>query len=269
MVSLHVRQYKKRRNSMKKVLSVVAVTGLVAASTAAFGGSIVNSKHNLTTTGTTSFGGGTSTQICVYCHAPHNAVMSRPLWNRINPAGNTFTLYSGLNMQNVSFKSGFTADSTSLFCMSCHDGVTKLNAIHNAGAIDGGDVNGATGAHSATVNAKNTFASSAITAKNTNLGGYDLTKTHPINFPVSTVDGQSDLNVGTGSTMGPGQAALGGAYSFTVKFPLFKTSDSRGGANSTRMLECGSCHAVHDSTNSPFLRDTMNGSQLCLGCHNK
>lgn len=257
---------------MKKVLSLVAVTGLVAASTAAFGGSIVNSKHNLSATGTSAYsgaGGATSTQICIYCHAPHNALLSRPLWNRTNPGGGGFTLYSGLNMQNVSFKSGFTADSTSLFCMSCHDGVTNLNAVHNAGAIDGNGTiaaDGSRGAKTAT-----TFATGTITSAATNLGGTagDLTRTHPINFPVSTVDGQSDLNVGSLSYMGPGQTSLGGSYTFGVKFPLFKTADSRGGAYSNRMLECGSCHAVHDSTFSPFLRDTMGGSQLCLGCHNK
>ena len=119
---------------MKKVLSLVAVTGLVAASTAAFGASIVNSKHNLSSNGTSTYA-GTSTQICVYCHAPHNAALSLPLWNRTNPT-TAFTLYSGLNMQNVSFKSSFTADSTSLFCMSCHDGNTAMNAVHNAGVIE-------------------------------------------------------------------------------------------------------------------------------------
>ncbi|MBM4032162.1 MAG: cytochrome c3 family protein [Planctomycetes bacterium] len=34
-------------------------------------------------------------------------------------------------------------------------------------------------------------------------------------------------------------------------------------------VECASCHDVHDSTNTPFLRMSNSGSALCLDCHNK
>jgi predicted CXXCH cytochrome family protein len=64
----------------------------------------------------------------------------------------------------------------------------------------------------------------------------------------------------------------GGGATTNSTFPLYKTVADAGmiGTRGTsRSLECGSCHAVHDSANSPFLRYTMAGSQLCLGCHNK
>ena len=122
---------------MRKVLALVAAAGLIAAASTAFGASIVNSKHDLSNGSTVgdvavNYNLGTSTQICIYCHAPHNANLSLPLWNRSNPAGAGFTLYSGVNMTNVSFKTGFTNDSTSLFCMSCHDGVTSIAQEYNA-----------------------------------------------------------------------------------------------------------------------------------------
>jgi predicted CXXCH cytochrome family protein len=103
------------------------------------------------------------------------------------------------------------------------------------------------------------------------LGGTNLSKTHPINFPVRTDDFQTDLNTGGNTAhMGPGVTS---GYDWTTKpvlFPLFKTTDANAARSTTnRSLECGSCHAVHDSTNSPFLRDTIAGSKLCLGCHNK
>jgi len=253
---------------MKKVVSLLAVAGIIAAASAAMGATIVGSKHDLSGTahGNVAYN-GTSTQICVYCHAPHNANLSLPLWNRNNPAGNLFTLYSGINMANVSFKTGFTSDSTSLFCMSCHDGVTTMDAVHNAGATDGTGVVG--NVHTAT---SGVYGTSAISGA-ANLTR-DLRKTHPINFPVGTTDTQGDLNVGTGSTMGPGQAALNAqGYTMGKTFPLFKTTADAGmsanRATTNRSLECGSCHAVHDSAFKPFLRDTMAGSQLCLGCHNK
>ena len=249
---------------MKKVLALVAAIGLISAASAAFGKTIVGSKHDLSPTGKGGqlYNAKTSTQICVYCHAPHNANLSLPLWNRTNPSGASYTLYSGINMQNVSFKKGLTSDSTSLFCMSCHDSATNLNQVYNAGVIE-------SPANSTIYNtyARNDishFTEGNITGPASLGASKDLSKTHPINFPVSTVDGQSDLNVGANAYMGPKAGTNG------QTFPLFKTTNG-GGARDTanRSLECGSCHAVHDSQNSPFLRDTMNQSQLCLGCHNK
>src|SRR5512138_947058 len=106
---------------MKKALSLVVAAGIIAAASASFAG-IVGSKHDLSTAGLgddnlLNKSAGSSSQICIYCHAPHNAAKSLPLWNRNNPVGTSFTLYSGVNMQNKSFSTGFTDDSTSLFCM--------------------------------------------------------------------------------------------------------------------------------------------------------
>jgi len=254
---------------MKKVLAFIVAAGILATTSFTSAATIVGSKHDLAASGTAAQSGtGSSTQICVYCHAPHNSNFSLPLWNRVNPEGSLFTLYSGVGMSNVSFKTGFTADSTSLFCMSCHDGVTAIGAVYNAGAIAGfgGSVVGAI--HTAPAN---TFSSqgAALPAGPTSLS-QNLSKTHPVNFPV-TQNPTGDLNLGNTATnlMGPGTPNAKIAV-FTVTFPLFRSSNG-GGVRDTgnRSLECGSCHAVHDSANSPFLRDTMTNSMLCLGCHNK
>ncbi len=260
---------------MKKVLALVAAAGIMSVATLASATTIVGSPHDMTLRGATG-----STQICVYCHAPHNAIQSLPLWNRINPAGSAFTLYSGLNMSNVSFKSGFTADSTSLFCMSCHDGQTSISAIHNAGRVDGGTVQG-----NATHINTGAFSNGPI-ANSTNIAGNltrDLSKTHPINFPVVS-NATGDLNTPslTSGTMGPMNATTAGTAmmlgisgteptAITATFPLFKTTDPLNPLRATvnRSLECGSCHAVHDYKFVPFLRTTLGGSALCLGCHNK
>lgn len=243
---------------MKKVLVLAAVAGLMTA-TAAFGGSIVQSKHNLTSTGTGTTAGNTAvtSQICVYCHAPHNGTGQLPLWNRNNPAGGGFTLYSGVNMQSRQFATGFSTDSTSLFCMSCHDGAGLGSRVHNSGAII------RTGAAAGT--AGRPLYNGAMDANT--IFGTDLTATHPINFPVPTSNNsQADLWL---SPINGGQGYMGGNTNVAFDFPLFKASGGRGGPSGNRALECGSCHAVHDSTNSPFLRYTMEGSKLCLGCHNK
>lgn len=253
---------------MKKALSLVAAASIIAAASASVAG-IVGSKHDLSNTGTATLENrvaGGSTQICIYCHAPHNAAQSLPLWNRDNPVGSLFKLYSGVNMENVSFSSGFSSDSTSLFCMSCHDGTTNMNDVHNAGLIAGATTG--TGVHDALgpVSAYRDPRTGELTSgtigelKNAAIGGKNLTKTHPINFEVTMNAFQSDLYVGSGGSMGNAGHT----------FPLFKVSDpNRVSAASNRFLECGSCHAVHDQTISPFLRYGMDGSELCLGCHNK
>ncbi len=250
---------------MKKVLSLVVAAGIIATAAASFGKSIKGSKHDLSAIAANNItlaGGvqGSSTQICIYCHAPHNAAKSLPLWNRTNTAGSSFTLYSGLNMANISFRRGFTEDSTSLFCMSCHDGLTSMADVHNAGVIAGA---GGT-AIDAGVDSRRTALTNVLTAgnigdtKNAALGSYNLSKTHPINFEVSEVDTQNDLHTGTAT----------GKMGNLNQFPLFKAS-APDRTTSERYLECGSCHAVHDPAISPFLRMGMDKSDLCLACHNK
>lgn len=236
---------------MRKVLALVVAAGLMATATSAMAG-IAGSKHDISATLGTP--GTNTTQICVYCHAPHGALTMNPLWNRNNPGGAGFTLYSGVNMASVSNSSGFTSDSTSLFCMSCHDGNTAMSAVHNSGALIKNAASGGAGdAGLALVGGKITKAGPLL--------GTDLRGTHPVNFIVAASDTQNDLWVAGGTTtMG------GGAGTTATTFPLFKLKGDRA---TSRSLECGSCHAVHDTTVSPFLRYTMSGSKLCLGCHNK
>ena len=251
---------------MKKYVALLAAAGLMAAATAAFGASIVNSKHDLSNGSlvggnASAYTMGSSTQICIYCHAPHYALESLPLWNRTNPSGAGFTLYSGLNMENVSFKTGLTSDSTSLFCMSCHDGVTGIQAVFNAGVIDGNTSDKNHGFAAGTFTRGGGTGGALAGANSGNLTK-DLSKTHPINFVVAETNTQTDLWPGTGPEMS------GSTYG--TKFPLFKSTHANADrTTANRSLECGSCHAVHDSAYQPFLRDTMGKSRLCLGCHNK
>jgi predicted CXXCH cytochrome family protein len=92
-------------------------------------GDVRNSRHDLTIgspgPSNPSLLGGTES--CIYCHAPHslNDPSQKPLWNRTDPVTTNFTMY------------GTTIDGTvtdpqpntpSLHCLSCHDGVTAVDA---------------------------------------------------------------------------------------------------------------------------------------------
>jgi len=244
----------------KKVLALVAAAGIIAAASTAFAAkSIVGTKHDLSFDSGNGLTLGSNTQICIYCHTPHTAVKANVLWNR-SDSGQTFTLYSGVGMENVSYKTGLTADSTSLFCMSCHDGATDMSAS----SVQHGTKTGLT------TGVVTSTAALSKSLKNGLGAGTDgnLSRTHPINFPVGATNSQADLWVGSGAYMGNGASGTAATtITGTKGFPLFRSA--RDIAGQTRTLECGSCHAVHDSENKPFLRYTMDKSTLCLGCHNK
>ncbi|RII29153.1 MAG: cytochrome C [Geobacter sp.] len=238
---------------MKKVLATIAVVSLMAAATTVSAMSIVGTKHDLSsTTGGGTYKGST-TQICVFCHTPHNAVGVNgsfyPLWNRSNPAASGFKLYSSGGMQNGYLtngqggaSTGFTADSVSLYCMSCHDGATTLGAVKNPPLDSPASIT--------TISGTNTITSSA----NLNDASNSLMNDHPVNFNLTN---GADPAIGTVTTNTVGTASI------TNKLPLYKSQ--RGNTS----LECASCHAVHDNAEGMFLRTTMNGSLLCLGCHIK
>ena len=74
------------------VMAVLAAVALIGAGIAMAG--ISNTKHNLSNsaTPTRTFYSTSTNEICVFCHTPHNASGTQPLWNRtVNNLG--FTVY--------------------------------------------------------------------------------------------------------------------------------------------------------------------------------
>ncbi len=104
---------------MKKLFMLCMVFGLVAGlSTGAFA-AISGGSHDLSDN---SLG---TDQICIFCHTPHNGDSAAPLWNRGAASGQgSFTLYDGTTSASVT--------GTSILCLSCHDGVTNLDAFGGA-----------------------------------------------------------------------------------------------------------------------------------------
>lgn len=233
---------------MKKVLSsLVAVAGLVVATTAM--ATIVGTPHDLSKNGTSAYKADNTTQVCVFCHTPHNSAVTRALWNRVNPTG-TFSIYtSGANVDNTTWFVGgvktLPASSPSLLCMSCHDGTTKMNAL----AVPPIAAAGGSGGHPALTGG----ATNAISG-NANLGGSGLTNDHPISMIYNTVVAEALDAVTGAATL---RAAVGGKVN--GKLPLARNES----------LECNTCHNVHDYTFPPFLRMSNDNSALCVECHIK
>jgi predicted CXXCH cytochrome family protein len=239
---------------MKKLVAVTIAVTLGLASTSAMAG-IKDTKHDLSVGSANMVGGGStiaggSNQICIYCHTPHNAVPAIPLWNRTAASNTGYSFYSSPSMKlHQGAKSAFESTSTSLQCMSCHNGVDGLGA----GIVNkGGEPAAALTGHNGTSN----INGDVIAAGNAKLGK-DLSNDHPVN--IQMINGTAGLN----STSASNQIKGSGATALTTALPLFK------GSAGDNYIECGSCHSVHDNSHSKFLRTSNKGSVLCLACHAK
>lgn len=209
---------------MKRTLLLVAAAILVVAPAY---GQVASTPHNLSTTLSEPNG-----QVCVFCHTPHNADPSVPLWNHTLSTA-SYTAYDSPTMDAVDNGGWSGSDgNVSALCMSCHDGTIAVGSLVNPGPL------GPPGDTTSTIDLINA---------NANLGT-DLTNDHPVAFTydatLQTADGE--LNDPAGLT---GAVRLFGA-----------------GAD---QVECASCHDPHDNTNVPFLVTSNSGSALCTTCHVK
>jgi hypothetical protein len=176
--------------------AVVLGTSLVASSVfaAASAGSIVNTRHNLGSTGAGPNHTGGTGEICIFCHTPHGGDTSAPvpLWNKVLTDPLNFKTYDELGTSTLDAAVG-TVGSVSLACLTCHDGTQAIDNIINApgsGGFDptGGGTNGLNWSWAAT---DGTLDSNGIFQNSVDGGGSnnniweigtDLTNDHPVSM---------------------------------------------------------------------------------------
>jgi len=208
-------------------------------------------------------------RVCIFCHAPHNtyrlspanggpgagvgsgpqapdAFDYLPLWNH-ELTGNyaSYSMYqNGPGAPQIGAKAsqaiqnGMIPGSTSLLCLSCHDGSVAVNSYGNASQPVASRSSGG-----------GTIGAGYVIGKDNYLGNH-----HPIGFSYDAAQAvDTELRVAATATMG----AAG-----TVADHLY------GAANA---MECGTCHAVHNkgNTGESLLWRSDASSRLCLTCHDK
>ena len=113
-------------------VSIVLVLGcgLLLAASSLRADSIVNSKHNLAISGPGDIKAVTETEICIFCHTPHQKTGEAPLWNHRMPVQH-YTPYksSTLKATDVNQPTG-----ASKLCLSCHDGTVALGMVSSRSA---------------------------------------------------------------------------------------------------------------------------------------
>ena len=97
---------------------------------AAMAGSVANTPHNLSVSGPGPIKSPTETQICIFCHTPHNADPRAPLWNRNMDAATTYRTYESSTLHAYS-GAGPQPDGSSKLCLSCHDGTIALGQVRS------------------------------------------------------------------------------------------------------------------------------------------
>lgn len=227
---------------MKALLVALLAAGTLSA------GSIVNTKHDLSSTSTSGGVKVNTTQVCVFCHAPHNAAVAAsaviPLWNKTTTAS-VFTMYNQANVANNSLTGTVDATPTgaSMACFTCHDGTLAVGALITVPY----DLRSpATLTYTGTVVAPANGVDATGKIIGINKLGTNLTQDHPISI---TYNETLDTGLKAATTLAG------------VKlFPSNVTGSK---------VQCASCHQVHDSTITPFLRVTPAGSAICLACHLK
>lgn len=213
---------------------------LVTLSGGALAVGIADTKHNLSTTGTGTIKSTDQTEICVFCHTPHDAIKNDniPLWNHTLSATTTYGVYTSPTFDGTAEELGgkdATNAAVSNLCLSCHDGSVAVNSMNNP----------------SNANPTTTMAGGVtmIPAGATNLGSASdaLKNDHPVNFTYDTALATAD-----GGLVAP--TSLTGVKLFSSK------------------VQCASCHDPHtsvDPSGKAFLRVSMTGSTLCFACHNK
>ena len=86
--------------------------------------SVVNTVHNLSVSGPGSIRAASETEVCIFCHTPHDSRPESPLWNRQDP-GVTYVLYNSSTVQAMTGQ----PDGSSVLCLSCHDGTIALGNV--------------------------------------------------------------------------------------------------------------------------------------------
>jgi predicted CXXCH cytochrome family protein len=224
---------------------------------------VSTTKHNLSISGPGTVKASSESQICIFCHTPHNAAPNSPLWNR-RSTGSVFTPYSS----TTAIATPGQPTGASILCLSCHDGTIALGEILSSSTA----ISMAGGVSTMPVGAGRL--------------GTDLSDDHPISFNYTAA-----LASQRGELVNP--STLTGAVKLDRNGQLQCTSchnphdDTNGKflvmAN-TRSALCQSCHvknfwlqSSHSTSNAtwsgvapdPWPNSTLTtvANNACLNCH--
>ncbi len=199
-------------------------------------GHVASTVHNLSASGPGAIRALGESEVCKFCHIPHNAVVPVPLWGHALSEAR-YTMPAIRRGRGPSVPAG-QPDGSSRLCLSCHDGTVALGDI--AGEPRPVAMLGAT----------------RLTPGHRGHLGTDLSGSHPISFVVPEVgvdasDGELDM----------GLRPLG-----VIRADPDVRLDERG------KMQCTTCHDPHSDRYYQagrvprfWVKPTV--GEVCLTCH--
>lgn len=233
---------------------------------------IVTTSHNMSSTGSGDIKAVSNTQICYYCHVPHQMEETTdplvttapsgqyPLWNHYLSSTASYGVYSSPSFDplgtDIADLGGATAGSAAVsnLCLSCHDGTVGVNTLYKGQYKSGARISPDFGSG----NNVAVYMPSDIQVGSDTLG---LRDEHPLNFTYDAALAAKSVSlvVPTVEVSNLGGTRTGLRTSSGKFLPLFANK-----------MQCATCHDVHDNTSArPFLRASTTASEICLACHGK
>jgi hypothetical protein len=217
---------------MAAVWLVVAVLPLAAAKERG----VRTTVHNLSASGPGEIRALDETEVCKFCHIPHNAVVPDPLWGHALSSAR-------YDVPEVRSREGEKTaapqpDGSSRLCLSCHDGTVAL-----------GDIGGEP-------RPIRMVGTQRLRTGHRGFLGTDLTGSHPISFVVPDGDPPGDA--------APGDIGLKPLAA--IRSDPDVRLDTRG------KMQCTTCHDPHSDANFEegrvprfWVKPTL--EEVCLTCH--
>jgi len=243
---------------MRKILVLAAlVPGMALAA-------ISSTKHNLSSGGAAGNITFNTTELCGFCHVPHNASTTLALWARGAPTGNAYTVTTQTTAGTPLPTTIGALGTGSQRCLSCHDGTVGLNISLGLSPTPTllADPNTRTAAGGGT-GGRVLSAGPAYFAS--------LENQHPVGIPYPGATGSNAATAEygtvttTGCNAGIALCVTGGANTNGLAIKLDGT------ASTNASIQCSSCHEPHKSTVALFLRiDPASApNAVCGACHIK
>lgn len=216
-------------------LALLTIIAVAVASWAGVGGT----KHNLGNLSPGTVKSEATSEICVFCHTPHNSGPAMPLWNRAD-VGTTYVPYASQTLATTLAPKPLLGQPTgsSRLCLSCHDGTVALGALLNLpGPLD--PVEGTLAVTGPGVTA------GMLTAASVSYIGANLTDDHPISFNYSD------------------------SYPSSIEMKSSPFTPAEVKLDGSSRIECTACHDPHGTAFPKFMVASLDNSALCLACHEK
>jgi len=197
--------------------------------------SVLGTVHNLSVSGPGEVRSLTETQVCKFCHIPHNAEVPVPLWGHALSQAQ----YEVPDLRvGASVAPAPQPDGASRLCLSCHDGTVALGDITSeprAIPMVGGD---------------------RLRPGQPGYIGTDLSGSHPVSFVVP--DGlQGSEEAGSDMTLRPLSAIQ---------------ADADVALDEAGKMQCTTCHDPHsdryyEAGRVPHFWVKPTVEEVCLTCH--